>query len=152
MEKQSTFKQFTPGDIYAGIAFKGPGPVIPHKTVYCEIQSRPTGIELLDKFVEDLNSHGHRYPQWFARRLGLPTQYFNPAITALTGLSCSVFIDKYLLLFITDLLTQTNDNISEIAHRAGFPRPSELSQFLQRVCGQTPSQLRHSFPKHPTRQ
>ncbi|WP_420910100.1 helix-turn-helix domain-containing protein [Odoribacter lunatus] len=149
MEKQPVFKQFPPEDIYAGIVFKGPDLVIPHKTVYCEIQSRQTGIELLDRFIKDLNSHGHHYPQWYARRLGLHTQYFGPTITTLTGLPCSAFIDKYLLLFITDLLSQTDDNISEIAHRAGFPRPSELSQFLQRVCRQTPSQLRHNSRKRP---
>lgn len=142
MKKQVAFKQFTPTDIYGGLIFKGPGAVVPHKVVYCEIVNRRTGIELLDKFVEYLSIHGNCYVQWYAYQLGLPTQQFSYAVEALTGFSCSAFIDAYLLLFITDLLRQTDDRIGEVARRAGFPRASELSQFLQRVCRQTPSQLR----------
>ena len=142
MTEQALFKQFKPADVYAGTIFKGPGAVVPHKVVYCEIVNRRTGIELLDKFIEYLNIHGNCYARWYAYQLGLPAPLFMHAIEALTGLSCSDFMDRYLLLFITDLLGQTDDRIGEVARRASFPRPSELSQFLQRVCGRTPSQLR----------
>lgn len=142
MKKQVAFKQFTPADIYAGVIFKGPGTVVPHKIVYCEVVNRRTGVELLDKFVELLSVHGNDYVRWYAGQLGLPTQQFAHAIEALTGLSCSDFMDRYLLLFITDLLTRTDNRIGEVARRAGFPRPSELSQFLRRVCKLIPSQIR----------
>lgn len=141
-KKQAVFKQFSPAYVYGGIVFKGPGAYVPRKVMYCEIINRRTGIELLDKFVELLNVHGNGYARWYAYQLGLPSLQFAHAVEALTGVPCRTFMDRYLLLLITDLLVQTNDRIGEVARRVGFPRPSELGQFLQRVCKRTPSQLR----------
>lgn len=146
--QEVSFKQFAPADIYAGVKFEAsPDGKIHHDIAHCVISNRPTGIEMLDQFAGLLLLHGHRYPQWYAKKLGLETAQFSYAVSALTGYSCPLFIDTYLLLMITDLLRLTDSPITAVARRAGFPRASELSQFLQRVCRRTPGALRSSLRK-----
>lgn len=143
-KKNVTFKQFVPDDIYAGLRFIGPGETVPHKLVYCEVVNRPTGIDFLDCFVGLLANHGHHYARWYAYRLGIGTFDFKGAVAALTGCTFVDFKDRYMQLLATDLLVQTDNTVSDIARRMGFPRACELSQFLRRVCRQSALQLRRT--------
>lgn len=142
-EKRAVFRQFAPSDIYEGIVFKGPGSEVPHKVKYCEIQNRLTGIEVLDLFMDLLQEYGHRPAQFYADRLGITRVQLVAVLSVLTGYAFRDFVDKYLLLVATDLLVRTDSPVDAVARRTGFPRASELSQFLQRVHGSAASSLRY---------
>lgn len=143
MKKLTAFKQFSPEEIYNGIVYKGTDNAAPRKVIHYEGSNRPTGIEVLDKFCDLLRSEGHRYPHWFARQLGINNAQLYYTTETLTGYSSSDFIDAYLILLITDLLAATDEQIATVARRVGFPRASELGQFVRRMRQCTPSELRH---------
>lgn len=142
-KKQVAFRQFAPADIYAGLEFhSSEGTTAPSDIAHCVVVNRETGTILLDCFVGLLQSYGHRCIQWYAARMGIKTEQLSYTISALTGYVCNNFMDTYLLLIITDLLKLTHNSITEVARRTGFPRASELSQFLQRMCGCSARELR----------
>lgn len=142
LKQTAAFKQFAPEDIYAGIRFVGSDKVVPHNIVYCEVMNHPTGIEFLDRFADLMKDYGHRFPNWYAGCLGIKTLQLTATVSTLTGCTFVDFMERYLLLLVTDLLTQTDSPVDAVARRTGFPRASELNQYLRRVCGRSPLEIR----------
>ncbi len=77
-----------------------------------------------------------------ARHVGLSKTVFQNRFTAATELSVHQFILKLRLDRATQLLTDTNLSIAEVADRSGFRHQEYLGHVFKKHIGKTPRQVR----------
>lgn len=62
-----------------------------------------------------------------------------------TGITINTYINNYRISQSTQLLKDTNKNITEIAYDVGFNYPSYFIKKFQEIHGITPNQYKHTF-------
>lgn len=78
----------------------------------------------------------------FANMLSVHVNYLNRVVKTTTGKTTSEHIADRLIQEATALLTQTDWNISEIAHALGFGNSNYFSSFFKKHMGMTPRAFR----------
>ena len=77
-----------------------------------------------------------------ARQLNISYDYFQHKFKTLTGFSPQQFLIEQRLLACLDLLTKSEFNCTEIAHRCGFSTSAQFSALFKKRYGMTPLQYK----------
>ena len=80
--------------------------------------------------------------QYCAEKVCLSTNYFGDLIKKETGKSAQEYIQCATMARAKELLTDTDETISEIAYELGFNYPHHLSRVFRKVTGLTPNEYR----------
>ncbi|MBZ4187984.1 AraC family transcriptional regulator [Niabella beijingensis] len=90
----------------------------------------------------------YRNPGDFAGLLHVHVNHLNHTVRKLTGKSTSRIIQERMLEEATDLLKNSDWNISEIGNSLGFEYVQHFSQFFRKHTGESPGQYRKAFFIH----
>ena len=104
-------------------------------------QEQKTGIELLDLYIDMLNSYSVYSCTAFALAHGVPVRCFSSFIFALTGLSAIDFQHAYMMRKADDLLRYTWLSASDVACYCGWT-PVTLCRIFRKKYKQTPTERR----------
>ncbi|QNP68687.1 helix-turn-helix domain-containing protein [Streptomyces roseirectus] len=80
----------------------------------------------------------------YAHRLGYTVKTLTRACTAATGRPVKHVIDTRVALEAQRLLAHTDEPAATIAHRLGFPEPTNFGKFFTRHTGVTPGAFREA--------
>ena len=78
----------------------------------------------------------------YAEQLNITSVHLNRICKSIAGKSPSQIINEFIILEAEKFLTQTDDNISEIAYRLNFEDPAYFSRFFHKLAGVSPKQFR----------
>lgn len=102
--------------------------------------TRPSGIDLLDRYVQHLTAGGRR--ETFCRLTGLTTGELNTFVRLLTGLTAPEFTRQYSLRLAADLLRFTDMDVREVARRSGFNGVATFHRYTRKLHNVTPQEYR----------
>ncbi len=108
---------------------------------HIERQESTTGIELLDRYIDMLNSSLACSPKRFALQNGLEPLVFSAFIFALTALPAVKFQHAYMMRKADDLLRYTSLTVNAVADNCGWP-PATLCRKFKKKYRQTPARRR----------
>lgn len=103
----------------------------------------PTGIEVMDRIVQNLTAGGHR--NGIAERLGISKDKLDGFVSVLTGMSLVEFGMRYSLRLADDYLRYSNLEVQEIAPRCGMGNTASMYYIFQREYHQTPVERRQAL-------
>ncbi|MDD1779986.1 AraC family transcriptional regulator [Enterovibrio sp. ZSDZ35] len=79
-----------------------------------------------------------------ARKLGIPARLISQAVNHVCGENISKVMNGYRIEYAKQLLTNTNESISDIYLQSGFHTKSNFNREFSRITGQTPSAYRQT--------
>ena len=77
-----------------------------------------------------------------AAAAGYDTSYFCKLFRSATGMTFHRYLNEYRISVVCQLLTETEDAISVVAEKAGFPSQKKLNRLFRDIMGTTPTQYR----------
>jgi AraC family transcriptional activator of pobA len=107
------------------------------------------GGTLYERFMQLLQEHTmeEREVQFYAKKLHITSKYLNYVCKQTTGLTASVWIQRYARERIILLLQNNQLNITEIADKMNFSSNSFFTRYVKKLLGVTPKKFRNRFEK-----
>lgn len=139
--KENVYHKIRPSDVYLTIldGEKLRGGEAPETN---GVLIRPSGNNFIDHFARLIHQHGDLTAVHYAAMMGVKPGYFQPAISAMTGMGAREWICGYLQLAACELLEKSDWPITQISKRLGFPSISAFSQFFRRMQNCQPYEWR----------
>lgn len=109
---------------------------------------RQRPAELYNRLLNLIAAH-HRTAHdvaFYADRLAITPRYLSQITRHVVDKSPKQIIDEYLLHEAETMLRTTSLSIQEISWQLGFSSPVQLSKFVQKQRGCSPTELRHKDP------
>lgn len=108
--------------------------------------SMQTGT-LYERFIHLVkeNCLTEREVQFYSNQLNITPKYLNYISKQSSGITASVWIQRYTREHIIQLLQNQNLNISEIADKMNFSTASFFTVYVKRVLGVTPKEYQKRF-------
>lgn len=103
-----------------------------------KVYNRKTGVEVFDIFTELIRESKSRYPEFYAKKLGVTTFDVLGYFRMMSGMAAREWIDKYYFMVAVELLDKTNRPIEYIAKAAGFSSVSSFSDYFTKHTGTPP--------------
>jgi DNA-binding response OmpR family regulator/two-component sensor histidine kinase len=119
---------------YAAIALQSPAP-----TEDKDLQIEDAFLQKLRAIVESQLSNADMSVEDICRKIGMSHPVIHRKITALTGLSLTLFVRSVRLQHASQWLLNTDWSISEIAYNAGFNDPKFFSRVFSEAFGMSPT-------------
>ena len=82
-----------------------------------------------------------------ARKVAIPARKVSQAINHQTGVSVSVFINRYRIAFAKERLKNDDSTIIEIMYQSGFNTKSNFNKEFKRITGKAPRAWREAYRK-----
>ena len=79
-----------------------------------------------------------------AEYIGMNEDYLSRAFSQELGISPWDYLNRYRIFRAKELLIQTDDSISQIARRVGFPDPAYFSRVFRKLTGLSPKHYREN--------
>ncbi|MDP9081534.1 MAG: helix-turn-helix domain-containing protein [Bacteroidota bacterium] len=109
--------------------------------------SRPKQIVQDFKRLLSENFLVEKSPSVYAGMLNISGSYLNEALSKVTGLSVSYWINHQVILEAKRLLYYTQLTVKEIAHQLGYEDHTYFSRIFKNTEGKTPLAFRDSYRK-----
>lgn len=107
-------------------------------------RSKPSGIEILDLYIDHLDK-GDLSVMAFSKELGVLPLELNGFIFLLTGMTNEEFRTRWMLERGDELLRYSDLPITKIGARSGIGSHTNLYHFYQRECGCSPTERRRAL-------
>lgn len=130
------FKQFRPEEIYIGLAQNHPEADKENDEGIVNVRNilyKPTGIEFLDTFMENLHRHGYKSQTFHANRLGVDKYEMSVGLHLLTGMQYRQFVEQYISFIVEDLYNLYPKHMRWIAKELGFASYSGFYRYGLRM-------------------
>ena len=103
--------------------------------------------ELLKRFTRLIQEHSsqQREVQWYASKLAITPKYLSSFVHQLTGKKAYDLINSAAIEYVKSELTDTTDDIKQIANRMNFSSVSFFCKYVQRYLGMTPLEYRRKY-------
>ena len=103
--------------------------------------------DLLDTYFKEKNAISQGIPsvQFIADRLNYTPNYLSDMLRSLTGLNAQQHIHLKLIEKSKELLTTTEQTISEVAFQLGFEHPQSFTRLFKSKTKMSPLQFRSQF-------
>ena len=103
--------------------------------------------ELLKRFTRLIQEHSNmqREVQWYASKLAITPKYLSSFVHQLTGKKAYDLINSAAIEYVKSELTDTTDDIKQIALRMNFSSVSFFCKYVQRHLGMTPLEYRRKY-------
>ncbi|MCR5077602.1 MAG: helix-turn-helix domain-containing protein [Prevotella sp.] len=114
------------------------GKVIPHTSIPSRIEA------IFIDFIRLLPNHfvQHHDIPFYADQLNISTVYLSRVVKQVTGHTVIDYINKFLIMEASFLLTTTQLSISQVASQLQFADTASFSKFFLRITGMTPTQFK----------
>lgn len=119
---------------YAAVALQSPAP-----SEDKDLQIEDAFLQKLRAMVESQLSNADMSVEDICRKIGMSHPVIHRKITALTGLSLTLFVRSVRLQHASQWLLNTDWSISEIAYNAGFNDPKFFSRVFSEAFGMSPT-------------
>jgi signal transduction histidine kinase/AraC-like DNA-binding protein/DNA-binding response OmpR family regulator/ABC-type sugar transport system substrate-binding protein len=90
------------------------------------------------------NYHRHLSREEIARAIGVSKNYLSHIFRQEVGLSPWEYLNRYRIKQAKDLLSRTNDSVTEVALQVGFNNPAYFSRMFHKQIGLSPSTYREN--------
>lgn len=102
---------------------------------------------LLSKYFEKEQASALGLPtvQYIAGQLNVSASYLGDMLRYHTGMNTQQHIQNKIIEKAKELLTTTNQSVSEIAYQIGFEHPQSFNKLFKSKTNQSPLQYRQSF-------
>lgn len=102
---------------------------------------------LLDSYFEEHFAERDGLPtvRYFAEKLCLSPNYFGDMLKKETGKTPQEHIQERVIELAKELISDTDDTVSQIAYSLGFQYPQHLCRLFKKRVGCTPNQYRAQF-------
>lgn len=96
------------------------------------------------KFLTLLKEYGTKEHSvaFYADRICLTPKYLSRCVKAATGMAAKPCIDKYLIAYAQNMLTNSEMSLTELAYDLGFNDPSNFGKFFRAHTGTSPKEYR----------
>lgn len=107
-------------------------------------EQNPRAEEIFTRFLRlvELHFRHERSMQWYGEKMCLSPKYLSETVKAVSRITATEWIDRYLVQEMCALLKSTDKSIKELAILLGFPNQSFFAKYFREHVGCTPSDYR----------
>lgn len=113
------------------------------------VHKRTRREELMAQFLIALNKHckQQREVNFYASLLCVSPKHLSAVVKAVSGVTATKFINRYVIIEAQILLRSTDFTIQQIAAQLNFPNQSFFGKYFKKITGLSPNAYRHAHYK-----
>lgn len=101
-----------------------------------------TGCPLMDALTNELKSQKNSPVYLLAARLGITSDELSFSVRAMTGISCSEWVNRWAMRDARWLLINTELSIGQISRRVGYSRQTDFGRAFRKIEKMQPHRYR----------